>query len=114
MKNNFCLAALPPLLIAAFALLCAACVSETTQTATADAGGERECRSIARSAGSKMRSSECHSPDEWAVIDAQAAVKKTIQNEFFRRVGEGATLGAGSSSQSGSSGAGLLQHRKSR
>lgn len=55
---------------------------------------ERECRS-AGATGSRMVKPVCHSPEEWAIIDAQAADKEALEDEFFRRVGESTTLGPG-------------------
>lgn len=107
MKNNSRTAALPVLLLSVVALLCTACATEAPESEQVAGTQERECRSLARSTGSKMRRSECHSPDEWAVIDAEAALKQTSQDEFFRRVGEGASLGAGAATQSTNSAAGL-------
>jgi outer membrane PBP1 activator LpoA protein len=107
MNNNSRTAVLPTLLLSTLALLCTACATEAPESEQVASTQERECRTLARATGSKMRRSECHTAEEWAVLDAQAAVKKTTQDEFFRRVGEGATLGPGPAYPAATSPAGL-------
>jgi hypothetical protein len=75
-------------------LFTSACTTEHGSEQASAARTERECRSSGAT-GSRMVKPVCHTPEEWAIIDAQAADKEALQDEFFRRVGESTTLGPG-------------------
>lgn len=75
-------------------LFLSACASGESTEQAASAKAERECRSSGAT-GSRMVKPVCHTPEEWAILDAQAADKEALEDEFFRRVGESTTLGPG-------------------
>ena len=87
------------------ALLCVGCASSSVApegTVAEPVAAERICRGAA-TAGSKLRRTTCHSAAEWAIIDARTRAREEIQDEFFRRASEGASLGPGPSFPSATS-----------
>jgi hypothetical protein len=86
---------IPFLCACSFVVLFAGCASSANPEGenTAQAS-DRECRTE-RSAGTKMKRSVCMSAEEWAIADARNQEKEDLQNEYFRRVRENSTQGAG-------------------
>ena len=78
-----------------FILLLAGCASsDNTGDSTSGVASAQECRT-AGSAGTKLKRSVCMSAEEWALADAKAQESEDLKNEYFRRVRENSTQGAG-------------------
>lgn len=77
-------------------LLLSSCTTPQGEVAgdSVAASEERICRG-AKSSGSRMARQTCRTADEWAIADAKEAQRVAVQEEFFRRAGEGSSLQQG-------------------